>query len=454
MIFPRRQPIPYRPDALAYFEALRDLPWPVLLDSGGRGDRPMDIVAADPGSRLITRGATTWVADREAERRSEDDPFTLVRKALGPPAEALDGLPFSGGAIGYFGYDLARRVERLPSCAADADGVPDMCVGIYDWAVVVDHAARSAWLVGQGRDPQTAADWDGLCARLRGPPAQEEPKHFAAADSLSQSLSASEYREGFSRIKDYIRDGDCYQVNFALRFDVGVSGDPWAGYRAIRNRNPAPFGAFLQFDDLAVLSFSPERFLALDHGRVETRPIKGTRPRGATPEADERMRQALADSAKDRAENLMIVDLLRNDLGRVCVPGSVKVPRMFEVASFATVHHLVSTVVGELKAGEDALSLLRACFPGGSITGAPKIRAMQIIEALEPQRRGVYCGTIGHIGFDGNMDTNIVIRTLVTRGGRAWFWAGGGIVADSEADAEYAECLSKAGFLLDYFSAS
>ena len=227
---------------------------------------------------------------------------------------------------------------------------------------------------------------------------------------------------------------------------------PWRGYRAIRAQNPSPFGAYLEYDDFGVLSFSPERFLRLTGNRVVTSPVKGTRPRGASAEEDERLMKELANSAKDRAENLMIVDLLRNDLGRVCRPGSIAVSRLFDVERFASVHHLVSSGTGELRRDDDALSLLRACFPGGSITGAPKIRAMEIIEELEPQRRGVYCGAIGYIGFNGDMDTNIAIRTLVTKGSRAWFWAGGGIVADSEVDAEYKECLDKAGFLLDYFS--
>ena len=449
--YPRIRELPYREDVASWFEAVRDLPWPVFLDSGGNAGS-VDVVAADPGMRLITRNGQTRLVNRTGEHVSQEDPFTLVREALGPRADGFSGVPFPGGAIGYFGYDLGRLIERLPSLARDEDGLPEMCIGLYDWAVVVDHDRGCAWLAAQGRDKTTRQIWDALIDRLMATPSESpEESPLAANGPLSQGLDREAYGEAFRRIQRYIREGDCYQVNFALRFDAEVRGDPWTGYRALRRINPTPFGGFMDYGDFAVLSFSPERFLRLRGNDVETCPIKGTRPRGATPQEDEALRDALVASDKDKAENLMIVDLLRNDLGRVCVPGSIEVDRLFEVESFPTVHHLVSRIRGRLRAGESAPSLLRACFPGGSITGAPKIRAMEIIESLEPQRRGVYCGAIGYIGFDGAMDTNIAIRTLVVQSDRAWFWAGGGIVADSDEEAEYVECLSKAGFLLDYF---
>jgi para-aminobenzoate synthetase component 1 len=256
------------------------------------------------------------------------------------------------------------------------------------------------------------------------------------------------YHQAFNRIRDYIREGDCYQVNLAQRFQAPCTGDPWLGYRRLRAINPAPFAAYLNLPFGQVLSSSPERFLEVRGGHVETRPIKGTRPRQSDPAADAAQAGELAACGKDRAENLMIVDLLRNDLGKVCVPGSVETSRLFEVESFANVHHLVSTVTGRLAPGLDAIDLLRAAFPGGSITGAPKLRAMEIIEELEPDRRGVYCGAIGYLGFNGDMDTNIAIRTVVITAGQAHCWAGGGIVADSEWQAEYQECLDKASPML------
>ncbi|MGQ0522272.1 MAG: aminodeoxychorismate synthase component I, partial [Betaproteobacteria bacterium] len=249
-------------------------------------------------------------------------------------------------------------------------------------------------------------------------------------------------------IHEYIRNGDCYQVNLAQRFSAEAAGVPWLAYQALRILNPAPYSAYLDTPYVQVLCASPERFLKVEDGRVETRPIKGTRPRAGHPRLDAELIEALRRSDKDRAENVMIVDLLRNDLSKNCAAGSVRVPRLFEVESFATVHHLVSTVTGELAPGRDALDLLRGCFPGGSITGAPKLRAMQIIEELEPNRRGVYCGAIGYIGFDGNMDLNIAIRTLIFSRGVIRFYAGGGIVADSREEAEYQETFDKAAAML------
>jgi para-aminobenzoate synthetase component 1 len=283
---------------------------------------------------------------------------------------------------------------------------------------------------------------------LHAPVEDAAPAPFRVRSAITTNLDAAAYRRAFGRIQTYIRDGDCYQVNLARRYVASADGDAWTAYRCLRSRNPSPFGAYLHLPFCRVLSASPERFLELRGDRVETRPIKGTRPRAADPARDAALARELAASAKDRAENLMIVDLLRNDLGKSCVPGSIAVPRLFEVEHHPTVHHLVSTVTGRLRPDRDAIDLLRGCFPGGSITGAPKLRAMQIIEELEPHRRGLYCGSIGYIGFDGAMDTNIAIRTLVCSEGIARFWAGGGIVADSDCDAEYRETEDKAAALL------
>jgi para-aminobenzoate synthetase component 1 len=303
--------------------------------------------------------------------------------------------------------------------------------------------------VGQGRDPVTREKWQQLITIFSTPPKPQPRRPLEISGGISSNLTQQQYREAFNQIQAYIHDGDCYQVNFAQRFRASATGDSWASYLALRRNNPAPFGAYLNLPQGRVLSCSPERFLRLRNRKVETRPIKGTRPRGKGPDEDRQLREELSASAKDRAENLMIVDLLRNDLGKSCEPGSVTVPKMFEVESFATVHHLVSTVSGELAPGEDALSLLRGCFPGGSITGTPKLRAMEIIEELEPSRRGVYCGAIGYLGFDGDMDTNIVIRTLVQRNENVYFSAGGGIVADSKMQSEYQESFDKAAAIME-----
>jgi para-aminobenzoate synthetase component 1 len=314
--------------------------------------------------------------------------------------------------------------------------------------VVVDHRERRSWLVGQGRDPDTDLKWDSLLERFRAAPAEKSRAPFRIVTPVASNLTHEQYARAFRRIRGYIHDGDCYQVNLAQRFAAGASGDPWLAYQALRVINPAPFSAYFTTPYAQILCASPERFLKVEDGRVETKPIKGTRPRAGHARLDAERSEALRLSEKDRAENVMIVDLLRNDLSKNCAPGTVRVPRLFEVESFPTVHHLVSTVTGELRAGRDALDLLRGCFPGGSITGAPKLRAMQIIEELEPQRRGVYCGAIGYIGFDGRMDLNIAIRTLVHSGGVVRFWAGGGVVADSQLEDEYQETFDKAAAML------
>jgi para-aminobenzoate synthetase component 1 len=313
---------------------------------------------------------------------------------------------------------------------------------------VVDHQERRTRLVAvSSRCAREVLGALGGALAGRGKPRAGTP--FRVLDAVRSNLTHERYLAALSRIEHYLREGDCYQVNFAQRFSAPAEGDPWHAYRVLRRLNGAPFGAYLQLPWCQVLCSSPERFLQVRGGRVETRPIKGTCPRGKDPVEDLLLADMLRNSAKDRAENVMIVDLLRNDLGKVCATGSVHVPGLFEVESFARVHHLVSTVRGRLAEGRSAIDLLRACFPGGSITGAPKVRAMEIIEELEPHRRGVYCGAIGYVGFDGSMDTNIAIRTLVHSDGITRLWAGGGIVADSEPEAEYRETYHKAAPLLD-----
>ena len=441
--------LPYQPDSARLFEAISDLPWAVFLDSGRHypAQSRYDILSAEPYVRLVTRGPLTEVYADTIEL-SREDPFALVRRVLEIDPSCGGALPFCGGAMGFFGYDLARRIERLPAVAEDAERIPEMAIGIYDWAVVVDHLERRTWLVGQGRDPETDLKWNGLIERFSTPPREKSRAPFRISSPVASNLSHEHYARAFRRIRGYIHDGDCYQVNLAQRFSASASGDPWLAYQALRVINPAPFSAYLTTPYAQILCASPERFLKVEDGRVETRPIKGTRPRAGHARLDAELSEELRLSEKDRAENVMIVDLLRNDLSKNCVPGTIRVPRLFEVESFPTVHHLVSTVTGEVREGRDTLDVLRGCFPGGSITGAPKLRAMQIIEELEPHRRGIYCGAIGYVGFDGNMDLNIAIRTLVYSGGVIRCWAGGGVVADSRLEDEYQETFDKAAAML------
>jgi para-aminobenzoate synthetase component 1 len=426
--------LPYPDDVLTLFSPLASRPWALWLDSAGR-DR-YDIIVAEPCATLVTSGTSTQICEAGQCYESSEEPLTLLRELMSRHGGNVGAnAPFSGGALGYFGYDLARRYHALPVQAADDSTVPEMALGIYTWALVVDHHARRCWLAGE-RD--AIQRWQNLTAQ------HGESGEFFLREPPRSNLSKQSYRHTYARVQDYLRAGDCYQVNLAQRFCARADGDAFTLYKALRRENPAPFAAWLNFPFAQILSASPERFLRVQEGRVETRPIKGTRPRMTDPDADEAQRRALADSAKDRAENLMIVDLLRNDLGKSCATGSVQVPQLFTVESFASVHHLVSTVTGRLAKGQDILDLLRGCFPGGSITGAPKQRAMEIIEELEPHRRGVYCGAIGYIGFDGAMDLNIAIRTLIYADGTICFSAGGGITVDSTPEGEYQESLDKA----------
>lgn len=357
------------------------------------------------------------------------------------------------GAVGYFAYDLARQVETLPNLSLLNPTIPHMMVGIYDWAVVVDHREKTACLISNGFQQSTRDGWADLCALFDAPIASQNLGSFELTTAVSSNMDFSQYAKAFNAIKRYIIEGDCYQVNLAQRFSAKAHGNAWVAYNKLREISPAPFMAYMNFGHLQVLSGSPERFLQVIGNHVETRPIKGTRPRSEDAEQDQQYADDLQASIKDRAENLMIVDLLRNDISKSCEIGSVKADKLFLLQSFANVHHLVSIVTGILKPGKSVIDLLRGCFPGGSITGAPKLRSMQIIEELEPNRRGVYCGAIGYIGFDGNMDTNIAIRTAVysqdeNGSGEINFYAGGGIVADSVLEKEYAETLDKASSMM------
>lgn len=442
--------LPFEPDAARLFAPWSGHPWALFLDScantGGGGRGRYDILVRAPRVTLETRGPTTLIRNRASVEASAEDPFELVRRRLPPAVPTDPDLPFCGGVAGYFGYDLARRIERLPKIAERTLDLPDMAVGIYDWALIVDHVKGRTWIAGRVGEARLKALRQAVLEKRHT--TRHCPQPFRVSGSLTRSLDAQAYTDAFRRVQDYIVAGDCYQVNLACRFSVAARGDAWTAYALLRQLNPAPFSAYLCLPDVRILSSSPERFLRVRAGAVETHPIKGTAPRGATPVEDRERAAALALSPKDRAENLMIVDLLRNDLGRTCALGSIGVPELFRVESFSRVHHLVSTVTGQLDSRQDALSLLRGCFPGGSVTGAPKIRAMEIIEELERERRGIYCGAIGYLGFDGNMDTNITIRTLVHTQDRLTFWAGGGLVADSRLDEEAEEIEHKAAALL------
>jgi len=440
--------LPYFADSSVLFSSIADQPWSVFLDSGypGCSQGRYDIIATDPVCTLVTQGDITEITRNDVTLTSSADPFDLVKEQLIADVISTNDYPFNGGAIGYFSYDLARRLETLPVIAKDAEHIADMAVGIYKWAVIVDHQQQKSVLIGHDCDAQY---WQALITKFSQLPEQQPKEPFKVVGPIESNMDKLAYTKAFNRIKEYLKEGDCYQVNLAQRFVAECEGNPWTAYRLLRELNAAPFSGYLNLPDVQILSSSPERFLKLTQGLVETKPIKGTRPRKLDDAEDQAEKKSLENSHKDKAENLMIVDLLRNDISKTCKKGSVKVPVIFNVESYATVHHLVSTVTGILADDQQALDLLKSCFPGGSITGAPKIRAMEIIEELEPNRRGVYCGAIGYMGFNGNMDTNIAIRTLVHSKNTIRCWAGGGIVNDSVVDDEYQESFDKAAAMLD-----
>lgn len=439
----RQVELPYVVDGARYFNAIAPLPWSVYLDSCGNLDLArFDIMSAEPVVQLVTNDGITECRSASAISVRHENPFELVRSYVQQiPKTIHSDLPFYAGAMGYFGYDLARHDYKLPSQRHDKHAYADMMFGIYSWAIVIDHHARRCTLAGFF---ETDKALERVRHMFRDLPELAEAATEHVCEAFKANMSAESYAERFERVQGYIREGDCYQVNLAQAFSAEITVSPWPLYRSLRAQNPAPFSAFLNYPALAVLSSSPERFLQVTGGQVTTSPIKGTRPRGNTRKDDDLLASELLSSDKDRAENLMIVDLLRNDLGKNCTYGSIRVPELFKVQHFPTVHHLVSTITGKLRSDRHALDLLRGCFPGGSITGAPKQRAMQIIDELEPDRRGVYCGSIGYISADGNMDTNIVIRTMIMKEGKIGFHAGGGIVADSDPESEYRETLDKA----------
>ena len=415
---------------LADIEAICREPYGFWLDSALTSGcaRRSSFTGAEPYAILRSRGPEAEIWTRGGTHRASGDPFDVLREMLRDATST--GL--SGAAVGYLAYELKRFVEDVPDRAVDDLLLPEAYVCFY----------RSV----KRFDARPLARNDDAA----------QPAEISHEVTAQSNFSKSDYLGAVRRALGYITAGDIYQVNLSQRFQTPFSGDAFRTYCALRRRNPAPFAAYLNLPEVMVLSASPERLLKLDPGPrlVETRPIKGTRPRGRTAEEDERLAVELLASEKDRAENVMIVDLERNDLGRVAEIGSVRVTGLCELERYATVQHLTSTVVARLKDGLDSVDLLRAMFPGGSITGAPKIRAMEIIDELEPTARSVYTGSIGYFGFDGSIDLNIAIRTALIKDGVAYHQAGGGIVADSDPEMEYEETLHKAAAMATVLSAA
>ena len=437
------------------FHAFAGEPFALFLDSA----------SAAPGKDATRHGRWSYIAldpfDTISLRATPGtDAVSMVKAKLAalPETQGAPHLPpFIGGAAGFFGYGLARTLERLPDeeppLAIDDQKLPDMALGFYDLVLAFDMTGERLLLITTGlpeanaekRMARAMARARTLRDRLENMPACPAPQAASPAP-LRTNFTRTGYETAVQRVIDYIHAGDIFQANLSQRFEtrLGNGDTSWDLYRRLRTASPAPFACYFNFGEGEIVSSSPERFLRVENGKVETQPIKGTRPRGHTPEEDKRLADELLASEKDRAENVMIVDLLRNDISRVCKDHSVIVEKLCALESFSNVHHLVSTIRGELREGANAADLLAACFPGGSITGAPKVHAMEIIAELEPTTRGPYCGAIGWLGADGAMDSSIAIRTMTVKESRVTFQAGGGIVADSDPHQEYLETLAKA----------
>jgi para-aminobenzoate synthetase component 1 len=460
--YPLIEEIHMAPEAPWCFEALAPKFYSFFLDSGMDPSKlgRYSFMGSDPFLVMRSRGDEITLIKEGVEGKRRGNPFDVLGELMDMYKSDTEELPvpFTGGVVGYLSYDLCHFIEKLPHKAIDDLDLPECYLGFYDAIAAFDHRENKTYIVSTGF-PELEAEKrrrraETRLSELRNTILLSPPPQSAAKSSLKKgmALQANFSHEGYLaaviRAREYIGAGDIFQVNLSQRFEAELDIRPYELYKRLRRINPAPFASYLNFAGVNIVGASPERFLKVRGDLVETRPIKGTRPRGKTPEEDRAQAAALLSSKKDRAENIMIVDLERNDLGRVCRYGTVRVTELAILETFPTVFHLTSTVVGRLREMQNRIDLLKASFPGGSITGAPKVRAMEIIDELEPTRRSVYTGSIGYLGFNGDMDLNIVIRTIIIKDGKAYFQVGGAIVYDSEPEAEYTETLDKGRALI------
>ncbi|MBE87785.1 MAG: aminodeoxychorismate synthase, component I [Verrucomicrobiales bacterium] len=457
-------PIPYLDSSCNYFERIRHLDFPILLDSNAKASNGrFDIIAAQPVALLssVPTKALNYVASNEPidffdlSQADSYDSFELINTAIGrftTKNSCHDHSPFVSGAIGVFSYDFGMPLNQI--AAPDQGHWPSLVVGIYQWAIVQDHQQRLAWLLA---DPKYDHNkFDRLATSLERDIAKQDRPALTLTSEWQLNGSKEDYQQAFNRSKAFINAGDCYQINFAQQFTASYQGDTWQAYKQLRTVSPTPFAVYFELPQSALVSLSPERFIQVNQTAVKTQPIKGTRKRANNGLEDAKLMAELSGSEKDRAENLMIVDLMRNDIGKCCELGSVNVPSLFQIETHPNVHHMVSTVKGSLPENStlESLRLLSNTLPGGSVTGAPKRRSMEIIDQLENFSRSVYCGSVAYINNSGDMDSNILIRSLLFSqqdehsSGQVNCWGGGGIVADSELEAEYKESLHKINNLL------
>ena len=423
-------PLTYSKTLLTHYQSLSTLDGFILLESADRQRGRYDIVTACPYDTFKIFRDSPNVADA----------FNQFKDRV-PKAPSLCDLPFQGGVIGYVAYDFAEVLLGIRSKSHPLSEMPLMNFGFYDWAIVTDHLLKNVHLVAANMRHDTKDIVQNVLARWNDVPRVSLP--FQLKQPFSPLMSQQEYQQGFTSIHDALTQGRAYQVNYTQPFLADYMGAPWEIYQRVRQCNPVPYSAFLRCDEGDILSFSPERFLTIDNGVVQTSPIKGTAKRSDNPIIDDAFKASLLACTKNHAENTMIVDLLRNDFGQFAKPGSVRVTSLCEVQSFNAVHHLVSTIEAFIEDEITPLDAFAACFPGGSITGAPKREAMRIISEEEPYARGVYCGSIAYLSAHGRLDSNIAIRTMTAKKESLYLSAGGGIIMDSTWEDEYRECFTK-----------
>lgn len=441
-------------NGLQIYKIFKEEPYSFFLDSGMDHEKlgQYSFIGFDPFLVLQSKGSHITLQSGGCVVASKGDPFDALRDVLADHVmDYRTELPFIGGAVGYLGYDMGRHLDNRSRQPQDDLKIADCHWGFYDGIVAMDHGSGQVSIAAlgiKGKEDRVIAGIEARIVAAEERAKEEQAVPAGSFSALRADMTREAYGAAIAKIKEYIQAGDVYQVNFAQRFQCETDEDPFNIYARLREINPAPFAGMMDFGQGHILCSSPERFLRIRGRTLETRPIKGTCPRGKTLEEDRQNREALLASEKNRAELLMIVDLERNDLGKVSKPGTVRVTELFHPEAYPTVHHLAATVLGECCEGYDVVDCLKATFPGGSITGAPKIRAMEIIDELEPTSRNLYTGSMGYIGFNGEVDLNIIIRTILCTGKKAYFHAGGGIVWDSEAELEYEETMHKAEALM------
>lgn len=432
------------------FEAVKkNGDYPFFLDSGMDSEKlgRYSFIGVDPFLMVKSEGNRVSLEEDGKIKTIDGNPLDILQEKLDMYKIEREDIPFVGGGVGYFSYELAHLMEKLPNTVEKDVDIPEMVMGFYDGIVIIDHRDDKKYIGAIGFKENI----EEIIKKIENSIKEYEnklktekiEKNILKDREIKSNMTENYYLSSIKKLKDYIYSGDIYQVNFTQRFECDFEGDSNELYKNLKAINPAPFAAYLDFGEGEIISSSPERFIKLTDRTIETRPMKGTRPRGKSKAEDEKLKEELVNSEKDRAELLMIVDLMRNDISRVAETGSVKVTELFHLEEYATVLQMVATIQGKLKDELSAVDIIKATFPGGSITGAPKIRAMEIIDELETTTRNIYTGSIGYLGFDGDMDLNIAIRTLVLKDKKAYFQVGGGIVWDSDPHEEYEESLVK-----------